>query len=114
MPELFRALAAAQEAGAGPDVGSMIGTFVQYGAVGLIVVLMILGVIAPKYVLDAISKEKDNWRDAFEKEREAHQVTRQQLAAAQTSADVANEQGRAMVKLLEEFGHRPQNIPGSA
>ncbi|WP_371538357.1 hypothetical protein OG210_21810 [Streptomyces sp. NBC_00466] len=112
--DLHRVFAMAQEADSGPDIGSLLGKFVQYGVVGLIVVLLILGVIAPKYVLDALSRERDNWRDAFEKEREAHQVTLQQLAAAQASADVANEQGRAMVKLLEEFGHRPQSISGSA
>ncbi len=30
------------------------------------------------------------------------------LAAAQASTDVANEQGQTMVRLLEEFGRRPQ------
>ncbi|MEU1457622.1 hypothetical protein [Streptomyces avermitilis] len=114
VPELIRALAVAQEAGGGPDIGKLLGQFAQYGVVGLIVVLLIIGVIVPKYVMSNLLTEKDAWRDAFEKEREAHQLTRQQLAAAQASADVANEQGQAMVRLLEEFGHRPQTAPGSA
>jgi uncharacterized membrane protein len=113
--ELLAVLAAAETAPDTPaDIGKMIGGFAQYGVVGLIVVLLIWGVLVPKYVMNALTAEKDNWRTAFEQERAAHQVTREQLAAAQASADVANEQGQAMVRLLEEFGHRPQTTPGSA
>ncbi|MFE0451586.1 hypothetical protein ACFW2D_09895 [Streptomyces sp. NPDC058914] len=110
--ELLSSLAAAEEAG--PDVGKVLGQFAQYGIVGLIVVLLIVGVIVPKYVMNALTAEKDNWRTAFEQERAAHQVTREQLIAAQASVDTANEQGRAMVQLLEKLGHRPQTTTGSA
>ncbi|MFE9865858.1 hypothetical protein ACFYPZ_24490 [Streptomyces sp. NPDC005506] len=112
-PELFRVLAAAQEASSGADVGQMIGGFAQYGVVGVIVVLLIMGIVVPKYVMNGLTADRDNWRDAFEKEREGHQLTRQQLAAAQASAEVANEQGQAMVRLLEEFGHQPHTAPRS-
>jgi hypothetical protein len=104
-------LAAVEESG--PDVGKILGQFAQYGVVGLIVVLLIVGVLVPKYVMNALTAEKDNWRTAFEQERAAHQVTREQLIAAQASVDTANEQGRAMVQLLEKLGHRPQTT-GSA
>ncbi|MFD9618510.1 hypothetical protein ACFWB2_14740 [Streptomyces virginiae] len=114
VPELFRALAAAEEAGGGPDIAKLVGSFIQYGIVGLVVVLLILGVIAPKYVLDAITKEKENWRDAFEKERAAHQVTREQLAKAEERGDVATEQGRLLNTLLMELGHRPDPAHRSA
>ncbi|MFE9950196.1 hypothetical protein ACFYRJ_22070 [Streptomyces sp. NPDC005531] len=114
VPELFRVLAAAQEASGGPDVGQLVGRFGQYGVVGLIVVLLIWGVLVPKYVMNNLIVDKDGWRAAYETERDAHQATRQQLAAAQASAEVANEQGQAMVRLLEEFGHRPHTAPRSA
>ncbi|MEU6449585.1 hypothetical protein [Streptomyces sp. NPDC046979] len=107
IPDLMQVLAAAEETG-GPDVGKLLSTFAQYGVVGLIVVLLIIGVIVPKYVMNALTAEKDNWRTAFEAERAAHQVTREQLIAAQASVDTANEQGRAMVQLLEKLGHRTQ------
>ncbi|MFD5711314.1 hypothetical protein ACFWHW_13105 [Streptomyces pharetrae] len=113
IPELLRSLAAAEEVGGGPDIGKILAQFAQYGVVGLIVVLLIIGVLVPKYVMNNLITDKDGWRAAYETERDAHQATRQQLAAAQASADVANEQGQAMVRLLEEFGHRPQPEPRS-
>jgi hypothetical protein len=109
--EVIRVLAVVEESG--PDVGKILGQFAQYGVVGLVVVLLIIGVIVPKYVMNALTAEKDNWRTAFEQERTAHQVTREQLIAAQASVDTANEQGRAMVQLLEKLGHRTQST-GSA
>jgi hypothetical protein len=104
----FWVIAAAEEASGGPDIGKILGQFAQYGVVGLVVGLLIVGVIVPKYVMNALTAEKDNWRTAFEQERTAHQVTREQLIAAQASVDTANEQGRAMVQLLEKLGHRTQ------
>lgn len=114
LPDLLTVLAAVEAAETPTDIAKMIGGFAQYGIVGLLVVLMIWGVLVPKYVMSALTTEKDNWRIAFEQEREAHQVTRQQLAAAQAGVDVANEQGRALVHLLEGFGHRPDASTGSA
>ncbi|MFC4609713.1 hypothetical protein ACFO9E_18110 [Streptomyces maoxianensis] len=107
MPEFFMVLAAADAVDAPTDVGKMIGGLVQYGVLGLVVTLFLTGTIVPKATVQALSLERDNWRDAHQKEHEAHQATLVQLAKAQTSADVATEQGRAMVKLLEDFGHRP-------
>ncbi|MFJ5018595.1 hypothetical protein [Streptomyces griseoluteus] len=104
--DLIRVLAAAEEGG-GPDIGKMLGQFAPYGVVGLIVVLLIIGVLVPKYVMTALTVEKDRWREAFEKEREAHQLTREQLVKAEERGDVATEQGRAMNALLLELGHWP-------
>jgi hypothetical protein len=59
IPELLRALAAGEDAGGGPDIGKMIGQFAQYGVVGLIVVLLILGVIVPKYVMNNLTADRD-------------------------------------------------------
>ncbi|GHG43198.1 hypothetical protein GCM10018777_70140 [Streptomyces albogriseolus] len=81
--------------------------------VGVFALLMVLGIVVPKWAMTALTTEMDNWRLAFEQERAAHQVTREQLIAAQASVDTANEQGRAMVQLLEKLGHRPQTT-GSA
>ncbi|WP_406431558.1 hypothetical protein [Streptomyces sp. NBC_01589] len=113
MLDLFTVLAAAKATEAPADVGKMIGSFAQYGIVGLIVVLLIIGVLVPKWAMNNLIVDKDGWREAYETERDAHQATRRQLAAAQASAEVATEQGQAMVRLLEEFGHRPQTAPRS-
>ncbi|MBL1104954.1 hypothetical protein JK361_10165 [Streptomyces sp. 5-8] len=110
IPELLR-LAAAEDTG--PDVGKLIGQFAQYGVVGLIVVLLIVGVIVPKYVMNNLMAEKNSWREAFEKERAAHELTRQQLAKAEERGDVAIEQGKTLTALLTGLGHRPE-LHGSA
>ncbi|MFJ3665082.1 hypothetical protein ACIPSE_01360 [Streptomyces sp. NPDC090106] len=106
IPEPLRSLAAAEDSG--PNIGKLIGQFAQYGIVGVVVVLLILGVIVPKYVMTNLTADRDKWREAFEKEREAHQLTREQLAKAEERGDVAVEQGKTLTHLLEELGHRPQ------
>nr|WTB31185.1 hypothetical protein OG781_18335 [Streptomyces sp. NBC_00830] len=114
VPELIKVLAAAEEASGGPDIARMIGGFTQYGIVGLVVILLILGVLVPRYVMAALTTEKDNWRTAFEQERAAHQELREQLAKAEERGDVATEQAKTLIRLLEEFKRRPEAGPGSA
>ncbi|MFI2757845.1 hypothetical protein ACH5A3_03045 [Streptomyces echinatus] len=111
IPVLLASLAAAEDSG--PDVGKLIGQFAQYGIVGLVVALMILGVIVPKYVLSDLKADRDKWRDAFEKERQNRELLQQQLAKAEERGDVAIEQGKTLTRLLEELGHRPE-LPRSA
>ncbi|MFK0020449.1 hypothetical protein [Streptomyces sp. NPDC090798] len=89
VPELLRVLAAADDSGGGPDIGKLIGQFAHYGPAGVFLTLLILGVIVPKYVMSALMTEKDNWREAFEKERDAHKAPRDQLAEAEQRGDVA-------------------------
>jgi uncharacterized membrane protein len=113
IPDLIQVLAAAEETGGGPDVGKILGSFVQYGMVGVFALLLVLGVVVPKWAMTALTAEKDNWRTAFEQERAAHQVTREQLAKAEERGDVATEQGKTMTRLLQELGHQ-SHLPGSA
>ncbi|MDX3077852.1 hypothetical protein [Streptomyces sp. MI02-7b] len=98
MDHLLSILSAAEEAGVGPDVSKVIGKLGQYGPVGLFLILLLIGFIVPKWAIDALTREKDNWRTAFEQERAAHQVTREQLAKAEERGDVAIEQGKAMTR----------------
>lgn len=42
IPELVWVLAAAEEASGGPDVGKILGSFVQYGMVGVFALLLVL------------------------------------------------------------------------
>ncbi|MER6748044.1 hypothetical protein ACFW6C_09295 [Streptomyces fungicidicus] len=112
IPELIWFMAAAEEASGGPDIGKLLGSFVQYGMVGVFALLMVLGVVVPKWAMTALTAEKDNWRTAFEQERAAHQVTREQLAKAEERGDVATEQGKTMTRLLQELGHQ-SHVSGS-
>lgn len=89
------------------DLTGMINPLLQYGVVGLVLVLVVVGILVPKYVMTNLMGEKDNWRTAFERERDAHQLTREQLAKAEERGDVATEQGKTLTRLLEELGYRP-------
>jgi hypothetical protein len=111
LPELLRSLASAEDSG--PDIGKLIGQFAQYGIVGVIVVMLMVGYIVPKYVMSNLTADRDSWRLAFERERDAHDLTRQQLAKAEERGDVATEQAKTLIRLLEDLGHRPE-LPRSA
>lgn len=108
MPLLYTAGATLSTEADPTDMTNLIAPLLQYGVLGLLVVFIVLGVLVPKYVMTALTAEKDNWRQAFEKEREAHQMTREQLAKAEARGDVAIEQGKTLTHLLEELGHRTQ------
>lgn len=105
--DLVTPLLVAAETGDPTDVNKLLTPLLQYGVLGLMVVFIILGVLVPRYVMTALTNEKDNWRTAFERERDAHQLTREQLAKAEERGDVATEQGKTLTKLLEELGYRP-------
>lgn len=64
IPDLIALLAAAEEASGGPDVGKILGSFVQYGMVGVFALLLVLGVVVPKWAMTALTAEKDNRRTA--------------------------------------------------
>ncbi|WP_328673151.1 hypothetical protein [Streptomyces sp. NBC_00328] len=48
--------------------------------------LLIIGIIMPVYVMTNLTGDRDKWREAFEKEREAHQLPLEQLATAEERA----------------------------
>lgn len=108
VPDLIWVLAAAETAADTPaDIGKMIVGFAQYGVLGVVVVLFLSGFIVPRGTYQAVTTDRDNWRDAHTKESEAHQATRVSLAKAEERADIAVEQGRTLNALLSELGHRP-------
>ncbi|QFQ95559.1 hypothetical protein F9278_04440 [Streptomyces phaeolivaceus] len=113
IPDLAWIVATAEDTGGSPDIGKILNQFGQYGIVGLAVILLIVGVMVPKYVMNNLMAEKDSWRQAFENERDAHQLTHEQLAKAEERGDVAIEQGKTVTRLLEELGHYPE-LPRSA
>lgn len=49
---------------------------VNGGAAGVVILLYSLGWIAPKPAVDRLEKEADRWRELYEKECEAHDITR--------------------------------------
>jgi hypothetical protein len=55
-----------------------------------------------------LTADRDKWREAFEKEREAHQLTREHLAKAEERGDAATEQGKTLTAILQGLGHHPE------
>lgn len=105
--DLAGAVAAAQTTDPA-DLSNLISPLLQYGVLGLVLVFVVLGILVPRYVMTNLLAEKDSWRQAFEKERDAHELTRQALAKAEERGDVAIEQGKTLTRLLEDLGHRPE------
>lgn len=91
-----------------PDDGTgFLSPLLQYGTVGLVLAMVVIGILVPRYVMTNLMSEKDNWRTAFERERDAHQLTRENLAKAEERGDVAIEQGKTLTKVMEELGYHP-------
>ena len=60
--------------------------------VGIAVLSVILGVLVPKYIYKDVIRERDNWRNAYEAEREARVTsdaqTRELLELAKTTHSI--------------------------
>lgn len=86
-----------------PDyiVNAVIGS----GPIGVVLVLILLGQLVPKAQHSWAVQRGDEWRDAYEKEREAHQHTREALAASEARTDAATEAARTAKALLDAMGH---------
>lgn len=85
-----------------PDV---VTPLLQYGLPGLVVVLFLLGWLIPKGVYESVREERDKWRQAWETEQAAHQLTRATLAEANARADAAVEAARTAASTLRALGH---------
>lgn len=99
--------AASLVAAATPTDPDWLSYLLQWGPGGVVLGLVITGILEPKRVRQNLETDRNSWKDAFETERSAHQVTRDALAAANARAEAAVESAQTMTKLLESLGHRP-------
>lgn len=70
--------------------------------------------IVPGSSLEDMKKERDEWKALYDKEREAHQATRDAFAAASQRSDAGVEAARgyaALVRALREDATR--QLPGT-
>lgn len=102
-------LLAAEAAGTPPDV---ITAVLQWGVPGVVVVLLLLGWLVPRGAHEQMKADRDEWKRAYEKERDGHSATRDALADATTSAAAAIETARTTTALLSTLGHSVR--PGGA
>jgi hypothetical protein len=93
---------AAEAATSPPD---LITAILQWGVPGVVVALLLLGWLIPKGAHEQMKSDRDDWKTAYEKEREAHAATRDALADASRSAAAAVETARTTTGLLSHLGH---------
>lgn len=77
----------------------------QYGPLGIIVILFLTGWVVSKSVYDSIKEERDNWRKAFETEQAAHQITRDASVESNRRGDAAVEAARTAAATLNALHH---------
>ena len=85
----------------------------QYGVLGLVLALIVLGYLVAKPSVQTIIADRDAWKAAFELERTAHQETRNALVQANKTSEVALESSQTVAKMLDYLGHRTEQ-PRSA
>ena len=96
-------------------------SFLNYGVLGIVVLLLILGLLVPKAVLARADEEtkkanadRDAWKTAFDTERQAHTLTREALVRAEERGEAALEVQKTTLALLAELGHgQSPNVPGA-
>ena len=88
------------------DPGTDIITpLLQYGPVGLVATMLILGWLVPRWAYDQIRADRDQWRSAAEKSEAAHDVTRQLARDLATREGASTELGRTALGILQGLDH---------
>lgn len=100
----------AAEAAANPD---LVATVLQWGPAGVVIALLLTGVLVTRGNHEDVKAERERWRQAYEKETEAHDETRRALAESSRSAAAAIETARTTTGLLSHLGHPSARPPGS-
>lgn len=93
----------AAEASPPPD---LITSILQWGVPGVVVVLLLLGWLVPRGAHEQMKSDRNEWRAAYERERDAHAATRDALADSAKSASAAVETARTTTALLSTLGHQ--------
>lgn len=76
-----------------------------WGPGGVVVLLMLLGMIIPKWSYAALQSDRDAWRKAAEDERAAHERTREALMLASQQSAASTEAAKITGQLLKELKH---------
>lgn len=93
---------AAEATSNSPDVMS---TILQWGPAGVVLALLLSGLLVTKGSHEDVKTERARWQEAYEKERQAHELTRAALSDANNSAAAAVETAKTTAALLQNLGH---------
>jgi len=84
----------------------------NFGVLGLLLVLWLTGRIVSKSEHDRAIGEGEQWKQRFEQEAAAHNVTRQALGQERERGDSSIEAARMGTALLSALSHH--QLPGNA
>jgi hypothetical protein len=87
-------------------MSDFVNYLLNYGVLGVLVLLLLLGLVVPKPNVDDVKADRDMWRSAYETESQAHQTTRDALAAANERAEAAVETARTANAILASLQHK--------
>lgn len=93
---------AAEAASTTPD---FVATILQWGPPGVVLALLISGFLVTKGNHEDVKTERARWQEAYERERSAHELTREALADSSKSAAAAVETAKTTAALLTHLGH---------
>lgn len=88
---------------------ALLSVLLNAGAGFLVILLIVFGFLVPKPAADHLLKEKDEWKSLYEKERDAHQATRDALVLASQRSDAGVEAAKvtsSLIDALREQGKR--------
>lgn len=77
--------------------------YLNYGALGVIVALFVMGMIVPKNLYLEVIKERDTWKEAFFDSEHSRENDRAALKIANDRADAAVETAAITKQLLDEL-----------
>lgn len=83
---------------------------INFGAIGAILILWLTGAIVSKRENDRERERADQWKSLYDRETEAHDVTRQALSRERDRQDAGTEAANTAAALLRVLGH--QALPG--
>jgi hypothetical protein len=87
-------------------VNDIVGYLLNYGVLGIMCFLLLIGLLVPKPSVDDIKADRDEWRQAYMTEASAHAATREALKDSNDRAEVAVETARTANALLASLGHK--------
>jgi hypothetical protein len=94
-------------------MSDLAGYLLNYGVLGIMCLLLLLGWMVPKPTVDGIREtltrvraDRDEWRQAYMTEASAHATTREALKEERDRAEVAVETAKVSNSLLASLGHK--------
>ena len=90
----------------GAVMNDVVTYLLNYGVLGIMVILILFGQLVPKATLSFMRTDRDEWKKAYDAESTAHANTRQALKEQIARSEAAVETAKTATALLDRLGHR--------